>query len=414
MKTCFIKRKPRKIDPYNFLNLFCSLAVQGTSSFNSIAARYSTDYSDIASKQAISKKIKAECLDFFKSILSLIIKSRLIKDESETMFFLKKYKRVLVQDSTIIKLPFRLFDSFSGVKNAYASFCNARIQGVYNLVSGTFISFSIDPFYKNDLLTAPQLEICKGDLTLRDRGYFSIDEIQRHIDAGADCIFRYKTKTILIDPKSGVPIDLLKLLKRNKFTDMEVCLNNKEKTKVRLVAVPVSEDIANRRRANAKKNFNRHNPSKEVLDLMSWTIFITTIPKEEACFNKILKIYSLRWRIEIIFKAWKSHASFEKFHNISENHLRILITARFIMIVIFTHQIYVPWSAIIKNKYKRDVSLLKLFCFLIKNIEQIIMFLESMCNENRCVAEQIILKFCMYDKRERLNFMQIYEDLTLS
>jgi hypothetical protein len=37
-----------------------------------------------------------------------------------------------------------------------------------------------------------------------------------------------------------------------------------------------------------------------------------------------------------------------------------------------------------------------------------------MCNENRCVAEQIILKFCMYDKRERLNFMQIYEDLTLS
>jgi len=35
-------------------------------------------------------------------------------------------------------------------------------------------------------------------------------------------------------------------------------------------------------------------------------------------------------------------------------------------------------------------------------------------NEKRCLAEKIILKFCMYDKRERLNFIQIYEDIALS
>lgn len=409
-----MKRKPKKIDPYNFLNLICTLAVLDTPSFNSIAARYSSDYSDLASKQAISKKIKEECLDFFKSILALIIKTRLHKDETCAKPLFKQYMRVLVQDSTIIKLPLRLFASFSGVTNAHSSVCNARIQGVYDLISGCFLLFSIDPYYKNDILAAPELEIFKDDLTLRDRGYFVINEIQRHLDAGADCIYRFKTKTTLIDPKTGELIDLYKLLKKKGSVDMEVCLNNESNAKVRLVAVPVNEDIANRRRANAKKNFSGHNPSKEVLELMSWTIFITTIPKERANLDEIWAIYALRWRIEIIFKTWKSHAAFGKIHNISENHLRILLTARFIMFVLFTHYIYNPWSLIIRSKYKREISLLKLFCFLTKNEDQTVKLIGSVCNDQFCLSEITILKYCTYDKRVRLNFNQVYENTALS
>lgn len=414
MKTRFMKRKPKKIDPYNFINLFCALAVMDTPSFNSIAARYSTDYSSIASKQAISKKINAECLDFFKSILALIIKTKFSRKETETMLFFNLYNRVLVQDSTIIKLPLRLFAIFSGVKNAKTSTCNARIQGVYDLISGSFLSFSIDPYSINDITTAPQLDVLKGDITLRDRGYFSIDEIQRHIDAKADCIYRYRTKTILINPKTGEHINLYKLLKKKRYLDMEVCLNNVRHTKVRLVAVPVSEDIVSRRRANAKKNFNRHNPSKEVLELMSWTIFITTIPKEKASFDNILALYSLRWRVEVIFKAWKSYAAFGKIHDISENHLRIMLTARFIMIVLYTHYVFLPWSHIIRSKFKREMSLLKLYCFLTKNVEQIVMLIDSLSNNNFNTAGKTLIKYCTYDKRIRLNFMQIYEIVALS
>ena len=68
---------------------------------------------------------------------------------------------------------------------------------------------------------------------------------------------------------------------------------------------------------------------------MAWTIFITTIPVEQADFHKIFMIYGLRWRIEIIFKSWKSHMQFAKLHNVSENQLRVILTARFIMIVIY-------------------------------------------------------------------------------
>lgn len=404
METGFIKRKPKKIDPYKFLSIVCTLAVLDTPSFNSIAARYAADYSTLATKQAISKKIKTECLEFFKAVLALIIKTKISRSKPRSMALLNGYKRVLVQDSTIIKLPLRLFDSFSGVKNASTSVCNGRIQGVFDLVSGTFIEFSIDPYSKNDFLAAPLLEIRKDDLVLRDRGYLIVDEVQRHLDAEADCIYRYRAHTTLIDIQTGLEINLYKILKKNKYIDIEVRLNNKQRTKARLIGIPVSDEIANRRRANAKKNAKGHNLSKEVLQLMSWTIFITTIPSEKAAHNKISDLYSLRWRIEIIFKAWKSHAAFAKIHNVSEHQLRILLTARFIMIVVFIHCVFNPCLSIIRRRYKREISLLKLFSYLTKNINQLIILLQYASHKKSCASEKMLVKFCSYDMRSRINY----------
>jgi len=403
-----MKRQPKKIDPYNFLGLVCTLAVLDTPSFNSIAAKYSIDYNVLTSKQSINKKMKKECLEFFMSILALTINNRLKRMGAETMLLIKEHKRVLVQDSTIIKLPLRLFGSFSGMNNGAASVCAARIQGVYDIVSGVFLDFSIDPYSKNDLLAAPQLTICKNDLVLRDRGYFTVNEVQRHIDVNADCIFRYKAGTILLCPTTGKPLDIVKLLKMKNSIDMEACLNNKQRTKVRLIAIPVSDEISNRRRAIAKNKTNRSKqPSQTVLELMSWTIFITTISKEKACSNKIFTLYSLRWRIEIIFKAWKSYASFAKIHNISEIHLRILLTARFIMIAVFVQYVYNPCFEVIRSRYNRELSLLKLFCYLIKNIEHLPFLLTFATRLDHCIAEKYLLKYCTYDKRKRTNFNQL-------
>ena len=79
---------------------------------------------------------------------------------------------------------------------------------------------------------------------------------------------------------------------------MEVCLNNTNKTKVRLIAEPVPEKVANERRRKAKKQMHGHNPEKELLFLMSWSIFITTIPEEKADLKKIMNIYRVRWKIK--------------------------------------------------------------------------------------------------------------------
>lgn len=420
METEFMKRKPKKIDPFGYLTIVCIMSVAGSPSFNNIAAKHSSSYGLSASKQAFSKRTKKECVEFFKSVLALIIKTKLCETRVSGVKLLESYNRVLVQDSTIIRLPLHLFEIFSGVKNAKASVCNARIQGVFDLMSGKFVEFSIDSYSKNDLVAAPQLELCKDDLVLRDRGYFIMDEVQRHIDANAHCIYRFKTGTTLINPSTGKKIDILKLLRKRKRVDMEACLNNESRTKVRIVAVPVDQEIASRRRAKAKKDARGHNPSKDVLDLMGWTIFLTTITIECATFQQIYKMYSLRWRIEIIFKAWKSYAGFAKCHDVSESQLRTLLIARLIMIVIYVHCVYSPCFNVIRKEHKRDLSLLKLFNFLTQNLNALILTIAYALNLPCCSsdiqhAKTNLLKYCSYDTRSRTNFIQqLMNDTELS
>jgi len=412
----FMKRRSKKIDPPSFLTNLCLSALEGSPSYNDLAARFQAEYEISASKQAFWKRADASCVLFLQSVLARIINQKVSKVDSNTIKACNQYNRVIVQDSTIIKLPLRLFDIFSGVGNARGSVCNARIQGVYELLSGCFLSFSIDPYTKNDLSAAPELKMQKGDLVLRDRGYSTVDEIRRHIEAGADCIYRHKFNSVYLNPDTDNSINLIELLIEHGELDIEVCLSDKERTKVRLIAKPVSSEIANLRRMKAKKQIRGHNPSPEILFLMSWTIFITTIPQTLADFQKILLIYKLRWRIEIIFKIFKSHMNFSKVHNVSEQQLNILLTARFIMIVICIQFIYQPCYLIIANIYNRQLSMIKFIHYLMKNISLLNHILNPDFNVLHCIKLDLnpIVRYCTYDKRKRQNFNELRDELLLS
>ena len=245
------------------------------------------------SRQAVWKKMTIECKNFFEQVLAEVISKKIGTDEIKKQIAKLGYERVLLQDSTVIKLPNRLFEVFSGVSNGHSTVCNARIQATYDILSGKFIEFSIDPYSKNDLKAAPETQFHQGDLVLRDRGYLTNNEIQRHISNEADCIYRYKYKTILLDVETEKVLDIFALLKERKTLDMSVKLNNKERTIVRIVIQPVSLEVANIRRMKAKKE-NKSTPTKEYLESLDWTIFITTIPKDKADFKKLFDLYALR------------------------------------------------------------------------------------------------------------------------
>ncbi len=75
-----------------------------------------------------------------------------------------------------------------------------------------------------------------------------------------------------------------------------------------LAAAPVAVETANLRRWRAKKETHGHQPSPAVLAL-----------------------YGLRWRIEIIFKAWKSHLKFLRWHRVSKLQPALLLKARLLL-----------------------------------------------------------------------------------
>ena len=65
-------------------------------------------------------------------------------------------------------------------------------------------------------------------------------------------------------------------------------LNNKSKTIVRILAHPVSKEIADRRRRKTKLE-SKNTPSEKLLESLSWSIYITTIKDRILVMNTYIK-----------------------------------------------------------------------------------------------------------------------------
>ena len=393
----FTKRSGGKIRAVDFLAQLCAESIKGTVSLNDIAAAIHAYTGVSASRQAYGERINDEALLFFQTVLAELIRSKL---SSAAWSRCPLYKRILIQDSTIIQLPTKLFEHFSGVRNSICAVCNARIQGIYDLCSGRFIQFSIDAYSKNDLSVAPQIPVEPGDLVLRDRGYFLLSTIAAHKAQGVDTITRYKHKTTLYDPHTQAPLNLLSLLTERQAVDRIVLAGEKKDVRLRLLAVPVPNEVANLRRMKAKKEVRGHNPSAEILALMGWSIFLVTIENTALTIKTIIELYGLRWRIENIFKTWKSQFSFDKIHQVSALQLRILLTARFIMIVICYQHAYLPICHAMLAYPNQLLSLMKFMRYVRKILSLLPRLLALEPNAVHAVA-----RYCSYDTRKRPNFV---------
>lgn len=356
------------------------------------------------SRQACWERMNKDdtCVNFFKSVLAELMLSKLVLPELDWLKSNGLFKRILIQDSTVIQLPTKLFEKFSGVRNAKATACNARIQGIYELLSGKFIKFSIDSYSKNDVSAAVEIPVQEGDLLLRDRGYFLLENIAAFKNKGVDTISRYKHKMTLYDLDTKEKINLLELLSHNGSVDMTVLAGEDKNIKLRLLAAPVPEEVANLRRMKAKKE-NSTVPSQELLQLMSWSVFIVTIDDTSITMKHIFALYELRWRIENIFKTWKSNFSFSKLHNVSEKQLRVLLTARLIMIQLFYHWAYTPLSSKILSQSKRQLSMMKFMRYLQHNLVSLPKILNPRRWDSRLL--EALARYCTYEKRNRQNFI---------
>ena len=415
-ETGWQEREPRKITAAGLLSALCVESMQGETSFNDLSSRIGLALNQKGpSKQAVSKRINSSFLQVLEQLLARLIEiktsDQFAPDQAQVF---PDYPRVLLQDSTVIKLPGWLFAHFSGVSNGHQQVCNARIQVVYDLKKMSFESFEIAPYSKNDLKAAPELSLEKGDLVLRDRGYLSASEIARHKSSGAHCIYRHKTGTRYLDPNTGEPLDLLKALRKNGTLDQLVLLNDSARTPVRLVSAPVDQETAALRRMRAKKETHGHNPSSEVLALMEWTIFLTTVPREKGNFKHLLDLYGLRWRIETIFKTWKSHLSFESLHRVSEVELKTILPVRLLLITEGTNVLYRRCYLKIRELYGRDLSLQKFLKRLTRTPELFGMINQAMRGNPDDGPEtwDYLLRYCCYDKRARKNFFDQSRDLS--
>lgn len=214
--------------------------------------------------------------------------------------------------------------------------------------------------------------------------------------------------------KDGITkINLLSQLKKHGQLDINVLLGQRCKVGVRLVAVRIPEDVAQMRRRKLRQNSNRRmSPTKDHLALLGWEIFLTNVDDKIWTAQMVCDVYGLRWRIEIIFKAWKSHF---KMNGLplrgSKNQIKVIVFARLIFIVLFQNLFWNPWRGYIHKTTDRKLSLLKLASFITQHFWSIINLLSQ--GNNYPFLEQMVVKYCTYEKRRRPNYEQIVSNIGL-
>lgn len=403
--TGFIKRF-RKLNGLDYLTMLLGNVAKEMVSYNTMASTFSDNIDKSVVKQALHKAMsKSAFIVFINRIFNELLQSKLGIANNKLK---SKFKRIIIEDSTIIKLPQRLFKYYSGVRNQTTQVANARVQLAIDLLSNVFSLFSIDTYSINDLSAAHCLPVNKGDLIIRDRGYCSLSEIKRILECKADFIYRYYHGFKYYDISTGKTIDLYQLVKNKNKLKVKVRMGGADGPMVTLLAQRVNEELANKRRCQLKKSA-RSPPSKEVLQLLSWSIFFSSIEEEETTFEEIFALYSLRWRIEIIFKAMKSHLKLDKIHNVPDHQLKFILIGKMILLLIITQFIYAKINPKIYKLAGKTISLLKLVRYLKDNINLIGELLEIIKRKKFriCATIEILSKYCSYDLRnDRNNYEQ--------
>ena len=304
----FIKRQ-RKITVGNLVLGLIKCYKQSAFSYRLWALQISILLADTVSKQAISKRLNSEAKGCFSSVLQSILSERLFGDDGAIIE--SNFNRILVRDSTCIKLSKALSDFFPGAHSKNGASATLRIQHQMDLKKEESTYFKLSHFRDNDQANSMELldDLQANDLVLEDLGYFKLDKFAQIALAKAFFISRFKYKVSTFDLE-GHRFDLMEYLKdlRDEIdqVDIDILIGQKIKFPVRLVALSLPKEKADERKRKAKKNRDqRSNHSKNYFCFLEWTILITNIPKPTFEAKVLWKIYGLRWRIEILFKCWK-------------------------------------------------------------------------------------------------------------
>ena len=283
--------------------------------------------------QALQKKINTkEAAVFIKEVMTRIIAYKIDRIFKKAM---EKRKgkiaslfRILLQDSTVISLPpslKRIFRGCGGAASEAAVKCDFIIdQSNHLVVRVKFIAGRIpDVTMSADIID--YLE--ENDLVIRDLGYFNLSQLSRIVSKEANFISRlHKSTNIYLNKEDQESLNLIDHLKKLEIekgdVDTEIYIGKNEKMHVRLIGIKVPSEVVEARRLKHKENRKKQEPSKELQEWNGYTLMITNIPRERLSLKMVIKLYKIRWQIELFFKNMKSNLNVDNLTG--KNKYRIL------------------------------------------------------------------------------------------
>lgn len=397
--------KSRKITALNWCLSLCLASASKAPSLRTAAQFMGLVNVFTVSKQALHKRLGRGGGTLIRKALEAAIATKAHCSNRG----LGGFKRVLIQDSTCNRLPKSLEKHYPGSKNQYNSSAVMRIQAIYDMAGNRFVEFALGAFTRNDQAAAMDILefVKKDDLILRDLGYMKLESLRQIGEAGAYYLSRYMNAILIFNKTTGEELKLREIVRSDRTVEVDVLIGGEAKLAVRLIAIPLNQEVVNRRRQKAKSNRDlRRNPSKEAIELLGWQIMITNCSKQELPASLAFETYSMRWRIETIFKSWKSGLCLDDITTHTSREMLDAITHASLLRITLIHAVLIPWLE--ARDPVRKVSLTKLMDLIALSAGFV--GVDVAANENLL---ENLSKHCRYDKRKRMNTLEKW-DLLIS
>jgi hypothetical protein len=263
---------------------------------------------------AVDKRLQAgpPLTDFLRKALERALR-QVVAARPCDAGLLQHFTAVFVGDSSVISLPDELADDFPGCGGSEGTSRAAlKIHVLWDFKSGALERLEVTAGKVSDARSPIALKQADpGTLLVYDLGYFDVERFAGLDDCDATFLSRLQHGTYVYH-SDGAGLDLLAHLRQQPtgLVDQMILLGAAAKLLCRLLAVRVPEEVANRRRQQARTKARDHGraaPTAEYLELLGWSLWVTNATAEELTWKAVVVLYRARWQIELLFKLWKSH-----------------------------------------------------------------------------------------------------------
>ena len=401
-QTGFVTRKIKKIGAFEFVTGLIICFCKKKNTFCEWAEQIGRLAKTKVSKQALFKRTSEKAVLFCKTLLEEAVSKKASVLKNNLIF--KSFDRVLLQDSTNFKLPDCLATHFPGNYSKGIQKAVARVQTILDMKTMQFLHFSMSGFTRNDQAASGDIiPVCrKGDLIIRDLGYFVLATFEKVAGSGVHFLSRLRFGVKIYDLE-GTEITLKSLFKAGGNIDRQV-LTGEKKVPVRLVMLRVPKQIAAAKKRRAKHDRDKRlNHSAQYYTWLEYNVYITTVDDSIWSTEDVIQAYKVRWQIEIIFKSWKSGGLCmqELLHDRCTNAERVktCICLMLLFVTLFCRKLYLPvLNQMIKQQGAVVISLIKMFTWVCENITDVLAL--STTNFIRMVFDK-----CQYENRNKRHNM---------
>jgi Transposase DDE domain len=370
-ETGFVQRSRVQLDGPIFMQT-CVLTWMHTPDASYTQLRHTAASLGVhVTNQAIEQRFSPESAYLARTLLEEAV-GQVISSEASVPDLLARFNGVYLQDGTVLSLPAPLANQWPASSKAGQE-AGMRVQARVELgrgsLSGLWLQEARAAERSGEAISTP---LPVGSLFNADMGYFTLKGMGERGKLGQYWLTHAKASLTIIDER-GQCWDLLSFLRAQPGdeVDVQVCVGKQERLPVRLIAVRVSAQEAQRRREQANKQIThppkgcqaqlpgkskpkeqrrgkpkRKKVSAARLRLADWTILLTNVPQEMLSVSEALVLVRCRWQIELFWKLCKQHGKLDTWRSYKPERILTELYTKLLGLLITYWQILLGcWQA---------------------------------------------------------------------